>query len=205
MTAAEKREISQFGEARREVVGIFDTPESLEATMAELSNSGFDRADMSLLGQKSLLVPEPTTEGSSEDIADDPTVQRDAIVTEPDIRQSRTLAAGMAGVAAAFLASGATIMTGGTALAAIIGAAAAGGGATIAVDAIGKLLAEKRSAFLEEQIRHGGIVLWVTLPAPERETQVKKIMTRNGAIAVHVHDAAAEGRVEPADKRQKLL
>lgn len=173
-------------ETVREMTATFQSAESLEAAVNALTTHGWDRADLSMLGQRDMLDDRPVAEHA-------------AVVSDSDIRQTRTMAAGMAGVVAAFVASGATIMTGGAALAAVIGAAVAGGGAAAAVEALGLAADKKHDDFLQRQIDAGGIVLWVTLRAPNDEATAREIMKRCGGREIRVADvvvdsANAEGR-----------
>lgn len=174
-------------EAYREVVGIFRDPGALEQAVSDLGSAGWDRADMSLLAQHGVLKPEPVTTGSA-DLADDEHAEREAVTSDPDVRQRRTLAAGMAGVVGAFLASGATILTGGGVLAAVVGAAVVGGGAGAAVDALVHRIDDRRGKFLRDQVEQGGILLWARLRDPAQERIATDIMRRCGAIDVHVHE-----------------
>lgn len=174
-------------ETPTEVVGLFRSPESLEAAISALSTAGWDRAEMSIVAQKHLLEPEEPMHEDADTAADDPRVDRGAVMSDTDVRQGRNLATALGGVVAAFAASGAVIMSGGTALAALVGAAAAGGGAAAAVNALGQWAGEHRAAHLEDQIRHGGILLWVMLRDAGREQLARDILTRHGAVSVHTH------------------
>jgi hypothetical protein len=169
---------------RREMVGVFRSAEALEAAISGLASAGWDRAEMSLLGEKEVLSPGRSTH----QVADARDTDRRPVVSDTDVRQERTLAASMGGVVAAFAATGATILTGGTALAAIVGAAVAGGGATIAIEAIGRWLGGERAESLKEQFKHGGILLWVMLRNEDEELRARELMLSNGAVAVHAHD-----------------
>jgi len=172
------------------VVGLFRSPDSLEAAISALTSAGWDRSELSLLGQKSTFDPKPPIGGeTAEQAADDPGTSRASVVSEPDIRQGRTLATSLAGVAAAFLAAGATVASGGTVLVAIIGAAAAGGGAAAAAEALGQWAGKSRADFLHEQIERGGIMLWVMLRSPDQEAKAREILMRHGAELIHAHDA----------------
>lgn len=183
-----------------EVVGLFRSTESVEAAISALAGAGWDRSELSLLGQKSAFDPQPPIGGeSAEQAADDPHAKRAPVVSDPDIRQGRTLATSMASVAAAFLAAGATAMTGGSALLAIIGAAAAGGGAAAAVNALGQWAGSNRAEFLEEQVKRGGIVLWVMLRHPDEESKAREILTQHGAEIIHSHQTEV-----PADHTHGL-
>lgn len=178
----------------REIVGTFHNSEDLERAVSTLSSAGWDRSEMSLLAQRGVLFPEHV-KANTETLADDPKAERDAVISDPDIRQGRTLAASMIGLAAAFLASGATIMTGGAVLAAVIGAAAAGGGAAAIVEGFGRWADTKHTNFLREQIKGGGILLWAKLDRPEQEETARSILAECGAANVHVHESDTDLRV----------
>lgn len=176
-----------------EAVGVFATSEQLEAAISALSSAGFDRTQMSLLGADSMIEPHVAPSIPDTDrAADDPDAPRATPVSETDVRQGRTLAASMAGVIAAFIASGAAIMTGAAAIVAVIGAAAVGGGATLAVNAVGRWIERGRETFLREQVARGGILLWVTATDPERAQAALGIMTRHGAQHAHLHPDTAD-------------
>lgn len=172
-----------------ELVGLFHNPDDLERAINRLASSGWNRADLSMLAPRGLLARE-AVDGQATDIADDPDAERSAPVSDTDMRQGRTLAASMAGVAAAFLASGATIMTGGAALAAIVGAAAAGGGAATLVGAFGQRARSERDRFLHDQVEQGGILLWARLDDAGEEQKARDIFARCGATEIHLHGGA---------------
>ena len=174
-----------------EIVGTLPSAEALEEAISALTSSGWDRSELSLLGQHSLLGEEPI-EAEAREIADDPGADHQAVVSDTDVRQGRTLAAGMAGVVAAFVASGATVLTGGTALAAVVGAAVAGGGAAAVVEGIAGVAGKGRDDFMDEQLKQGGILLWAVLRTPEEEAKAREILTRHGATDVRVHPVASE-------------
>jgi hypothetical protein len=138
---------------------------------------------MSLLGSKAQLAQFQ----SSREIADDPSVARAPVTSQTDKRQAGTLAGGIGGVVAAFLASGATIMSGGTALAAVIGGAVAAGGGAAGGDVLGRMMSRQMNTSLEEQIARGGIVLWVLLRSRDEEGEARGILERHGAEDVHVN------------------
>jgi len=176
----------------REVVGAFHSPEALESAVNDLSSAGWDRSELSLLGQEGVFQPGLPAHGHDmRSAADEPEAPRSAVVVEDDVRQGRTLATSLAAVIAAFAASGATILTGGGALAAVIGAAAAGGGAGAAVNTIGRWISGSRSEFLRDQIDQGGILLWAKVQTADQEREALEIMRRHGAGDVHVHEVAA--------------
>ena len=174
----------------RELVALFTDVDDLEEAISTLTGSGWDHAELSLLAQEGLLstthVVSPTDE-----IADDDHTHRQPPLGDTDVRQGRTLAVGMAGVAAAFLASGATIMTGGGALAALVGAAVAGGGAAAVAEAVGLHIGSRHDAFLQEQIDQGGILLWVKVDSDAGEMKARRILEESGGSHIHRHETAS--------------
>lgn len=180
-----------------EVVGLFRSADAVESAISALVSAGWDRSELSLLAQKSAINSTPPIGGATaEQAADDPETTRAPVVSEPDIQQARTLATSLAGVTAAFLAAGATVLTGGATLVAVIGAAAAGGGAAVAVEALGQWVGHSRAEFLDQQIKRGGIMLWVMLRTPDQEARAREILTRHGAEIIHAHEA--HGSAHPA-------
>lgn len=172
-----------------ELVGLFHSADAVESAISDLASAGWDRSELSLLAQKSALDPTPPIgRATAEQAADAPNTARAPVVSEPDIQQGRTLATSLAGVTAAFIAAGATVATGGTALAAVIGATAVGGGAAAAVEALGQWVGHSRAEFLEQQIKRGGILLWVMLRTPDQEARAREILTRRGAEVIPAHE-----------------
>lgn len=189
MNPREKAKEADAREVAREAVGTLHSEEALEAAVSELTSSGWDRARLSIVAAESVLAPHlPPSEKPVETAADDPAVERGAVVTDTDMRQGRTLASSMAGVIAAFGAAGAVVVTGGGALAAVVGAAAVGGGVTAAAHAAGRWLSDRREQFLDEQVERGGILLWVALRDAGEDRKATDILRRHGAEDVHVHE-----------------
>jgi hypothetical protein len=182
--------MTQTAETYSEIVGLFHSPDALENAISELASAGWDRAEMSLLGAPELLEHRLDAQ-ATEKIGHRPDVPHSPVISKDDVRQMRTLTTGLAGVVAAFLAAGATVMSGGAALAAVIGAAAAGGGAASALEALGHNADERRERALREQLKHGGILLWVLLRQPGDEVKAREILQRNGATDIRVQERSA--------------
>lgn len=195
----------QPSHAPAEIVGLFHSSEALERAISELASAGWDRAEMSLLGAPELLAQADRAQANRAQV-NRPSGQRQAettgqrqvqagapqspVISKDDVRQMRTLTSGMAGVAAAFVAAGATVMSGGAALAAIVGAAAAGGGAAAAVEGLGHSADEKREQALRKQVEAGGILLWALLRDSQDEAKARDILQQAGATEIHVQPAA---------------
>src|SRR3546814_12903782 len=77
---------------------------------------------------------------------------------------------------------------------------AAGGGAAALVEGAASLAGQKRDDFLREQVRQGGILLWVKLHEIDEVDEARAILTRNGASEIHVHPVASQRRDDPDGK-----
>ena len=176
----------------REAVAAFDDPEALKAAISELQGSGFNRADISFLARDGLTSGHVEADYSeARGVEDDPSVKREAVIDETDIRQRRTLEISMAATIAAFAAAGFTVMSGGAALAAAGAAAVAVGGVGGLGALIGKAWGEGQDTFLREQLERGGIVIWVRTVDEAAETRACNILRRHAAHDVHVHELEA--------------
>ena len=174
--------------AHREIVGTFTNPEAVEKAVAALTSAGWDRAELSLLGPKHLLSPGNEDVSDTHATADDPNAERAPVLAHDDVRQGRALMAGMAGTVGAFIAAGATILSGGTLLVAVIGSAALGGGAAAVVEALGKRAEDKRVKFADDQLAHGGILLWAMINETRSEAKAREIYERFGATGVEMQE-----------------
>lgn len=171
-----------------EAVGYFDDPEQLFCAISDLEGAGFNRSYLSILARESFL--DGDLKGGYEEIRQaesDPDAERSAVIADTDIRQVRTMATSIAGLAAADIAAGVTILTGGVAAAALA-AAAAGGLAAATATGVGYRAGQSEEDFLREQIARGGIILWVKTPEEELEAKAVRILNENGASEAHVRD-----------------
>jgi Na+/glutamate symporter len=88
----------------------------------------------------------------------------------------------------AVAAVGLVVASGGTAAAALIAAALAGGGGGLIGAALAQFLEHRHAHRLQEQLDHGGLLLWVRTPTAADEERATEILRGNGADDVHVHD-----------------
>jgi len=171
-----------------EAVGVFDTFEAQQAAFYDLRSVGFHHSDISLLGSDEALQEKlGKAYWRSSDLEDDPKAPRAHFVSEEAIGELEGAIAGgffFVGSAIAMTA----MLTPASTLAASI-AAVAIGGSPAAV--IGTLLARRvgkhHKEYYENQIRHGGILMWVRTPDKEREALAVKIMKGHSGRDVHVH------------------
>ena len=171
----------------REAVAVFDDPQKLEIAVSELQSRGIDRANLSFVAHDALAKhSSPDMRG----LADDPSIAREAVVTEPDLRQEGVLGTSMTATIAAFAAAGFTVATGGTLAAAVLAATAAAAAGGAVATAIRRRSAEDEEMFLDAQLARGGVLLWVRTPNADSEQRVCEVLRRYSAH-VHLHDFPA--------------
>jgi hypothetical protein len=181
----------------REVVGVFRDETALEGTIDDLLESGFDRAEISLLASEQ-AVGETLGHAYRKvaELEDDDEAVRVAYVSREDYGAAEGgLISGLVYVGA--LAGAGAIVASGGALGGALLAAALWGGAGGAVGlALARWLDRQRAQKLTEQLDKGGLLLWVHVRDAAHEARAIEILQRNGAEDVHAHDltlAQAEG------------
>ncbi len=180
-------------QALREAVACFSTPADLQGAIDELLSSGFDRAELSLLASEQ-AVEEKLRHAYRrvEDLGDDPDVPRVCYVSAEAIgdAQGGLIAAPL--YVAATAAAGAILASGGTMATAIIGAAIAGGTGGLIGSVLAGLVGRRHAEALQEQLEHGGLLLWVRTWDDEDERRALRILARHRGKDVHVHTLLAE-------------
>jgi hypothetical protein len=173
----------------REAVGVFRDPRELERAVLDLMTSGFDRADVSLLAtQDTVRHKLPHHYQDTHAAEDDPEAPR-AGWSGPEGRTvSRSALGTILGYVGAVTAGGIVVASGGAAemaiAAGVIGAGAAGGvGYTL-----GRMFNDRVARNLQDQLEHGGIILWVKVDNDEEGSRASDVLRRHGAWDVHVHE-----------------
>ena len=177
----------------REVVGVFDTPEGLEAAVDQLGIVGIDRAALSVLGAEG---PSPEQPGKAEanvppwsilKISDDPNTSTAAFVSDISRNEARAAASSVPLAIGGFGAAWAVAAAGGSLVFAIgatvaTGALAAGLGALL-YHAVSRHHAEAISA----QMAGGGLILWVRVEDKATEERALAVLQACGAKFTHTH------------------
>jgi hypothetical protein len=171
-----------------EAVGVFDTVEALQAAYYDLMLVGFSRYDMSLLGSLEAMKEKfGDAFWHSRDIADDPAAPRASFVSEEAMGEFEGAILGGFLFLGSYVAM-AALLTPASTIAASIAAIAIGGSPAAVVGAIlARRAARHHRDYYDEQIRHGGILLWVRVADKERERLAVDIMKGHSGRDVHVH------------------
>lgn len=179
------------GGAVREAVGIFHDAQSFQNAVDELLSSGFHRAELSLLASEDAVEEKLGHRYQRVDaLADDPAVPRQAYVSTEAIGDAEGGIIGGLTYVGATAAAVAVFVSGGALAAAIAAAALAGGAGGLIGSALAMRVGEHHAHYLQEQIDHGGLLLWVATPTGQKELRAVSILRKYCAGQVHLHGTA---------------
>lgn len=175
-------------ETRTEAVGVFTDADSLEDAVDELLSSGFNQAELGLLASEH-AVEEKLGHAYKkvEELEDNFSVPRTAYIS----RESRADAEGwlIGGLlyVGAMTAIGSVVASGGALATAIGAAVAAGGSGGLIGSVLAQWVSNHHANYLQEQIDHGGLLLWVRTRDADHEKRAVDILSRHSGRDVHVH------------------
>ena len=172
----------------REAVGIFNGSTALQAAIDELLASGFDRAALSLLASEQAVkekLGHRYRKVSS--LADDPVIPRAAYISPEAIGGAEGGLIGVLMYVGAMAGAGAIVASGGTLAAAIIAAALAGGSGGLLGSILAEWVGKHHAHHLQQQVDHGGLLLWVRTWTPADEERALSILTRHSGEQAHIH------------------
>ncbi len=170
----------------KEAVGIFQNQQDMDEAIADLEAAMFPRHNISVIGSKARMEERFGSETLSPELLEDnPRAPKDASIRPEEKTIASTVIVGVpaffGGCAAALMVNPATSLVLVTAVVfgSVVGAAI-GGSVLFGI----KTYLDNR---VQEQIKEGGLVLWVKTFKPEQERQAKAIMKDHGAQDVHFH------------------
>src|SRR5688500_6154039 len=179
--------IQQKNRTIREAVGVFHSAEQLQAAIDELLQSGFHRAELSLLASERAVDQElghRYREVSR--LADDPVIPRAGYVSPEAIGGAEGGLIGVLMYVGAVAAAGAIVASGGTLTAVIVGAALTGGAGGLLGSILAKWVGEDHAHHLQQQVDHGGLLLWVRTWTPAHEERAISILKKHSGEQVHI-------------------
>jgi hypothetical protein len=172
----------------REAVAVFDTAQTLQNAIDELLSSGFHRAELSLLAREAEVVAKLGHRyRKPSELEDNPTVPRAAYVSTEAIGDGQGALIGALFYVGAGLLMGPVAAVGGTIFEIIVAAALGGGTGGLVGTWLAKVWGDQRAKRLQEQLDHGGLLLWVRTWDVDEEERAIQILERHSARDVHVH------------------
>jgi len=180
---------SQPLETYTEAVGVFDDATSLQEAIDELLSSGFDRAEIGLLASEH-TVEEKLGHAYEkvEQLEDDLSVPRTAYVSTDSLGEAEGGLIGGLFYIGAMAAFGSVVASGGALATALAAGAIAGGGGGLIGSVLAKLVSDHHAQYLQEQIDHGGLLLWVRTRDTKHELHAVDILSKHSSRDVHIHE-----------------
>jgi hypothetical protein len=158
-----------------------------------LLNSGFDRAELSLLaGEQAVDEKLGHFYGKVSALANDPRVPRVAYVSPEAIGGAEGGLIGGLLYVGAVAAAGSVIASGGTLAAAIAAAAVLGGAGVLIGSILAGWVGHRHAIYLEDQINRGGLLLWVHAWNVQDEIRAVEILRKHSGSEVEVHTLPAD-------------
>lgn len=169
-----------------EAVAVFQDIASLDSTVEALFQEGFGKDDVSLLASEQAVEDKLGHRYARvEELEDDPAAPRVAYRTLADFADTeRTIATSLTYLPT-MIAAGTVVASAGVVAAAITGATI--GGAVLST-VLARWLDKAHADHLQEQLEHGGLLLWVNAPTEEKQEAAVRILKAHAASDVHIHD-----------------
>jgi len=173
----------------REAVALFVNEDALENAADKLMQAAVSRVDISI------LATDKAVEGTlsrhyrrASGLEDNPSVKQRAFVSSDSIVEGQAALFGIP-IYIGTMAGTAAVVASGGALGFILMAAAAGGMAGGAIGAMAaNALGDHHAKVVEDQLKHGGLLLWVRLREGVSEKEIQGILEKAGGKDVHVHE-----------------
>lgn len=178
-------------QSAHEVVGIFHNSTDLQAAIDDLLSAGFDRAELSFLAsERTIEAKLGHAYRKASDLADDPEIPRAAYVSTEAIGGAEGGLIGGLVYVGAVAAAGAVVVSQGPLAAAFAAAAIAGGAGGFIGSLLARIVEQHHADYLQEQIDHGGLLLWVHARDADHEARCAAILRAHCGENVHVHQTA---------------
>lgn len=180
---------TQPQETRTEAVGVFDDAGSLQDAIDDILSAGFSRAEIGLLASER-AVEEKLGHAYKkvEELEDDLSVPRAAYISTESRGDAEGGLVGGLMYVGAMATYGAIVATAGALATALAAGAAAGGVGALIGAILAKWVGDHHADHLQEQIDHGGLLLWVRTRDSEHEKRAVDILAKHSGRDVHVHE-----------------
>ena len=179
---------SEKGNQIREAVAVFGDADTMQQAIEDLLSSGFKHADLSLLASEETVDKKLGHKYKKvTEIEDDATVPRIRYVSQEAISEGEHVFTGGLVLLGTLGAVGVIVASGGALAAVITGAALGAGTWGLLGELLAKFIGVQHTEYLEEQLKYGGLLLWVRCLSSEREKSAMEILSKHSGSDVHVH------------------
>jgi hypothetical protein len=172
----------------REAVGVFGDAAAMQKAIEDLLSSGFKHADLSLLASEETVDKKLGHKYKKvTEIEDDAAVPRIRYVSQDAISEGEYVFTGGLVILGALSAAGIIVASGGALVGAFTGAALGAGTWGLLGELLAKFIGAQHAEYVQEQLTHGGLLLWVRCSNLERENSAMEILSRHSGRDVHMH------------------
>lgn len=169
-----------------EAVAVFHDIADLDRAVEALLDAGFDQGDVSLLaGEDAVSKKLGHRYERVEELEDSPEAPRVAYRSLAELAETERTITSTLVYLPAVMAAGTVVASAGVVAAAITGTAI--GGAVLST-VLARWLDKSHAEHLQEQLEHGGLLLWVNTPTAETRKSAIGILKEHAATDVHLHD-----------------
>jgi hypothetical protein len=173
---------------RKEVVGVFADAATLEAATEELHARGFDAARLTMLASEAAVVKKLGHKYTKiEELEDDPAAPRARFRSTLRQASEKSMWTGALAALGAAAGAGVIFISGGPLGAlfttGVIGAEVGGFLSGVLAD----FLDAHQARYLEEQLAHGGLLLFVRTTSDAEEDSAKAALAKHSGRDVHAH------------------
>lgn len=176
----------------REVVGVFDNYDELEDAVEDLELAGFDRSQINLLVHEETVREKLGDRVDIRRLEDDPSAPTEDPVDRHEVAEGKAALTAGTALLGSFVAFGLVVSAEISIPIAILAAAVGGGAGGTIGGMLAKYLGDLRARQIEEQIRAGGLLLWVQVRDQAQEQKAIDILQKHGAKDVHSHELERE-------------
>ena len=150
--------------------------------------AGFHRAELSLLASERAVQEKLGHRYKKvNELEDDQRVPRTAYVSTEAIGGAEGGLIGALMYVGATAAAGVIVVSGGTLAGAIAAMALAGGAGGLIGTLLARWIGDHHARYLQEQMDHGGLLLWVRTRDVEKEKRASEILSKHSGRDVHFH------------------
>lgn len=176
-------------EIAREAVGIFQEVDAFEAAINELQQCGFARHELSVLANEEAVERElGHIYKRVEEMEDSPNAPRTVFIPNETIKEAEGAIFSLPLYIAGMSALGVVVASGGTLLTILVATLGASGAGALIGGALASFLGEDHAESIQNQLDHGGLLLWVHTDTPEKEKTAVEILKKHSARDVHIHE-----------------
>lgn len=179
---ARSRPAGRFTEA----VAVFDSLAQLQRAIDVLLESGFDRADVSLLAAAD-AVDAAVGHVPMRQIEDSPKTPRGIYVSPEAMGAAEGGIIGTLAYLGGTATAAVIALAGGPITAIMVGGVLASGAGGLVGSGVAAIIGMRRAAYFDEQLARGGLLLWVRTWTAEQEERAVTVLRRSCGRDVHVH------------------